>query len=90
MFRNEITTILTLSTSEGGGGDGHFFRFGGPSLKICNINIRIYLCGYAKRKFACAKRKFAPYFKQLLQNKVLGSSTEIATIKWYMLFSSTE
>ncbi len=30
IFRNEITTILTLSTSEGGGGEGgHVFRFGG-------------------------------------------------------------
>ncbi len=33
IFRNEITTILTPSTSEGdewGGGGGHVFRFGGP------------------------------------------------------------
>ncbi len=29
IFRNEITTILTPSTSEGGGG-GHVFRFGVP------------------------------------------------------------
>ncbi len=30
IFRNEITTILTPSTSEGGGGGGHVSRFEGP------------------------------------------------------------
>ncbi len=72
-FRNEITTILTPSTSQGGewglfwhprlhkgaSGGGHVFRFEGPWLRIRNV---IYV----------------------------GSSTEMATIKWYALFSSTE
>ncbi len=33
IFQNEIITILTLSTSKGGGcggGDGRIFHFGGP------------------------------------------------------------
>ncbi len=46
IFRNEITTILTPSTSEKGEWGrrgGHFFRFGGPWLQIRNVNILIYL-----------------------------------------------
>ncbi len=39
IFRNEITTILTPSASEGG---GHVFHFEGPWLRIRNVNILIY------------------------------------------------
>ncbi len=39
---NEITPILT--TSEGGEWGGHVFRFGGPSLRILNVNILICIC----------------------------------------------
>ncbi len=43
IFCNEKTTILTLSTSEGGGGGSHVFRFEGPWLRIRNVNILLYI-----------------------------------------------
>ncbi len=41
IFRNEITTIPTPSTSKGG---GHVSHFGGPWLWIRNVNILICMC----------------------------------------------
>ncbi len=49
IFRNEITTILTLPISEGEGGGGHVFRFGVPRLQIRNVNIfTLYIQSWTK------------------------------------------
>ncbi len=45
VFREEITTTLVPSTSEGGWG-GPVFRFEGPWLRIRNVNILIYIYMY--------------------------------------------
>ncbi len=45
IFLNEITTILTPSTSEGEGKGGHVLYFGGAWLQIRNINS-VVLKGY--------------------------------------------
>ncbi len=46
IFRNEITTILSPSTSEGVSGGGHVFCFEGPWLRIRNVNIHTYIYIY--------------------------------------------
>ncbi len=49
IFWNEITTILTPSTSEGGEWSrwgGHIFRCEDPWLRICNVNMLMCKCIY--------------------------------------------
>ncbi len=43
IFRNEIMTILTPSTSEGSEWGRSHFSFGGPRLRIRNVNILLYI-----------------------------------------------
>ncbi len=70
IFRNEITTILTIPTTERGEWGGHVFHFGGPWLQIRRVNFiyknPVSLCVIKFDYTACSKNLLRMFSRAFL------------------------